>query len=173
MFRYITREFPITSFFLALNLIVFVLQLSGMFSPINFLSYPGILNVGTFLSHFSHGSFIHIFFNLFIFFQVAPVLEKRLGSYFLFLVTIGIWLLTVAFLQPVLDAPTLGFSGILMGVISFTAALFYHIPPVRRQLTMLLLLNIGIGFLPGISFWGHLMGAAAGVVVYGVYRIST
>jgi membrane associated rhomboid family serine protease len=78
----------------------------------------------TLVTHiFLHGSFMHFFINMFVFFFFAPVLEKRIGSvkflliFFLAGIFAGIgWSLTSVY-------PAVGASGALSGIIGTLAIL--------------------------------------------------
>lgn len=172
MISYYFREFPLTCIIVALNVAIFIWINALAPNPYLYLNVPGTFSLGTFLAHFAHQSIIHIFFNMFVFAQISPILEKYLGQMTYLLVLVAIWILTVGLMRPVLDTPTLGFSGILMGLMSFVIFLFYHVPQIRNQLVFWLGINLLVGLSPGISFWGHFMGALAGLIVFFTYSMT-
>lgn len=169
---YYLRTLPITSLIVALNLVIYLLVLTGFFSPVTFLSTPGVLTTGSFLSHFSHFDFLHLLMNMVVFSQISPFLERALSPLHYVVSVLAIWLLTVFIAQPFVSVFSLGFSGILMGVIAMTALLYWRITPLRQQLLIMTLVNIAIGFLPGISFLMHFVGAVSGAIVGGVYILA-
>lgn len=94
------------------------------------------------------------------------MLEHYLDSPKLLMIVLSIWLLAVAITFPVMDSPSLGFSAINMGLLAFSIGLFRHHKEFAKSLAGWLGLNIVIGLLPQISFWGHLGGAVSGMVVF-------
>lgn len=159
------KELPITSIVIAINVLIFIITLSGVFPPITFLSTPQILTFGSFLAHFSHFDLLHIFMNMAVFSQISPLLERALHPMQYVSSLMGIWLLTIFIAQPLVSGFSLGFSGILMGTIVMAAILYWHITPLRQQLLIMTLINIAIGFLPGISLLMHAVGALSGMIV--------
>lgn len=172
MFQHYIREFPVTTAVILLNLAIFIWIQALDPSRTLYITIPNTLTIGTFLAHFAHTSLMHIFFNLFVFFQLSPAIEKYVGHTTYALLILAIWGMSILLLRPVLDAPTLGFSGILMGLMAFFLFLFYHVPMIRNQLAMWLGINILIGLTPGISFWGHAMGVIAGCIVFFVFSLT-
>lgn len=171
--QYYIRSLPITSTLLVLNLLVYLLALSGAFPHLMFLSTPGMVTTGTFLSHFSHFDFLHFLMNMVVFSQISPFLERALSHLQYIVSILAIWLLTVFIAQPFVTDFSLGFSGILMGVIAMTAILYWHITPLRQQLLLMTGINVLIGFLPGISFLMHFVGAIGGAIVGVIFMLAT
>lgn len=98
---------------------------------------------------------------MYMLYVLGPLLERYLGRYKY--ISLVVWTAVVAgaFIGRFATAPTLGFSGVVLGMIAF--AYFYKpIPVQKQQLGILLLLNIVIGLSPGISFLGHAAGALGG-----------
>ena len=163
------RNIPIiTKILLAINVVIFVANQFGALSYT--IAYPGIYDIGTFLSQFSHESLMHLASNGIGIFIVSPLLERMLGEkkYILFL--LFLWLAQTAILPQILNAPTLGFSGILMGMFTYLAMSLWWLD-YKNPLHMLghdLLVLVGINLvlpllIPQISFLGHALGAILGL----------
>lgn len=123
---------------------------------------------------FLHGGILHIAFNLYALYGLGVLTERFfgtgrfLGIYFTAL--FGSSVLVTLFSSP--GIPTVGASGAIMGLLG--ALLFFYwkyrtkIAGGRtylNELVKMAVINIGIGFLPGISFWGHFGGFLAGVLM--------
>ena len=161
------NTYRVTSFIIGVNLTIFLMNQFSLFpAP---LSLPGLLNAGTFLAHFSHYDLLHVLMNMFVFLQISPLLERPLGMVKYSLIIIFIWLATALLIYPVIQHPTLGFSGIMLGILTFTIGYYYHEKQFAYELSGWLMLNILIGLMPQISFWGHLGGAVSGALVFGVF----
>lgn len=126
---------------------------------------PGDFSLWSNLGHFSHTAPLHITFNMVILMQVGSLLEPRIGSGRFFIIMLAIWALLIGISSPFNETPSIGFSGILMGIIAFTAYLFRHMPGLYQNLMSLIVINILIGFMPGISFVMHFWGAIAGGII--------
>ena len=162
------RDFPVTLFLGILNISLFLLAKLSIIDPL--VSVPGVLNIGTFGAHFFHFGLIHLGSNLLILLLVGRVLEPRFG-WRLLPITIFIWLLTIGILWVFNNVPVLGFSGITMGLLTF-AMLEYKDDPYWYQLLWpMVIINILFGLTPGVSWWGHLGGAVAGLGIYYLWRI--
>ena len=165
------RRFPVTSFFLGLNLLVFLALFFDLLDPDWVVYYPGELGVRTFAWSFVHIALSHLVFNLIATMQMGMILESAIGARKFLLITALIWLLVSfsAFLW--IDYPLVGFSGVLMGWVSFGLLTLWHHQMFRQALGIWLVLNIVIGLLPGVSFLGHALGMIAGGVVWGVMKL--
>ena len=161
------ERFPVTSGIIIINLIIFVLNHLGYLSFT--ISQPHVLNAGTFLAHFSHFEIFHILMNMAVCYRISPLVEIRIKSDPFLLVVLAIWFLTVGIMFPFQSFPTLGFSGIMMGILMFVILLYREHHEFSKNLFGWLVLNIFVGFLPNVSFIGHLSGALAGLIVFGVY----
>lgn len=159
--------YRVTSFIIGMNLIIFLLNQFYIF-PYS-LSLPEQFNAGTFLAHFSHYDLWHVVMNLFVFLQISPLLEKPLGTMKYSLVILFIWFCTSLLIYPFIKNPTLGFSGIMLGLITFTIGFYYREKQFAYELMGWLGLNILIGLMPRISFWGHFGGAIAGALAFFIF----
>ncbi len=160
-------RFPVTIGILALNGIIFLLIHMRIIPFPLMLSTPGMWSVGTFLSHFSHLALFHILMNMAVFFQISPLLESRMSKTQYIGVVLMIWLVLIGITFPFMRVPSLGFSGIMMGLIVFTIGMYAHQKAFVKTLFTWLLINIAIGLLPQISLLGHAGGAVAGGLVFG------
>jgi membrane associated rhomboid family serine protease len=171
------RDLPlITKILLAINVVIFV---ANQFGALPYtVAYPGVYSLGTFLSHFSHASLMHLASNGIGIFMISPLLERMLGAkkYVIFL--LFLWLAQVAILPQILTAPTLGFSGILMGMFTYLALKLWWLEPGNplrmfgRDLLVLVGINLATPLLiPQISFLGHAIGALLGLVAISLAEI--
>ncbi|MCB9809487.1 rhomboid family intramembrane serine protease [Candidatus Peribacteria bacterium] len=159
----------ITVLLTGVNLLVFALNRLVLPSPI--VSTPGRLDWRAFMANFSHMGVGHLAMNLFVLWQVLPVLERSLPPQQIVGMLLSIWLTVVGLGWQFAKSPALGFSGIGLGIITFMALFAWHIPSLRNQLLFWLAVNIAIGFQPGISLEYHVFGAIGGVVAYGLWRV--
>lgn len=122
-----------------INIIVFIIQLfdptgymfiyEAAFIPREFFASKKLWSILT--SMFMHADFIHIFFNLWFFYVVADNVERALGHIY-FLITYLVSGICAALLHAfimllvpfMLDVPTLGASGAIMGTIAVYGILF-------------------------------------------------
>jgi len=162
------KDFPITVAIGVINLMLFVLGWLNVVPAL--ISMPEILNVGTFGAHFFHISPIHLGSNLLILLLVGRILEPVL-KWKMIPITILIWLGTIGILWVLNDTPVLGFSGIAMGLLTFALLLYKHDKYWSSLLWPLVAINIFFGLMPGISWWGHLGGAIAGALVFGLWKL--
>ncbi len=167
---------PITKILLAINIIIFI---ANQFGALPYtVSYPGIYSIGTFLSHFSQASLWHLGSNIIGIVIVSPILEKNLGIKKYTGLLLFLWLAQVGILPHILTTPTLGFSGILMGLFTYLAMYLWWLEkenPARqvgRDLLVLVGINLALPLMiPQISFLGHAIGALLGLVAISMAEI--
>lgn len=162
------RDFPVTLGLGIINTSLFLLAKIGVIDPL--VSLPGVLNMGTFGAHFFHFDLLHLGSNLLILLLVGRVLEPHFKLQ-LFPITLLIWLLTIGILWVFNTVPVLGFSGITMGLLTFAMLKYKNDPYWYSLLWPMVLINILFGLTPGVSWWGHLGGATAGLLVYFLWHI--
>ena len=118
-----------------------------------------------------HGSLLHLFFNMYALYLAGPIVERWYGS-----VRFVLFYLACAAAGSVGsfvfggDLPSVGASGAIFGLFGLLLVAGRVHKPVDRgsrmlvsQLGMLILINIGFGFVfPGIDNAAHLGGLAAG-----------
>jgi len=117
-------------------------------------------------SGFLHGNVLHIAFNMYLLFVLGPQLERLFGSLRFLLMYFGAMLgssMTVLLFDW--EQFTLGASGAALGLAGSMAVALYArgVNPKQSPVFGLVVLNLALPLLvPGISFWGHLGGIAAG-----------
>lgn len=161
--KFYWSHYPITVVLTVMNLVIYVLNHSGLIYPV--IVYPGMLNLYAFLGHFSHIDLIHIGFNLMILWQVGPLIEQRITRLkFVFLLSL-LWLGLVGGGLLWMTHPSLGFSGIGLGLLAYTGLLYWNEKEFSRSLLKLVGFNVLIGLLPQISFLMHFLGAVIGLAL--------
>lgn len=124
------------------------------------------------LSGFLHADVLHILLNLYAVYGLGSLLERFFGLKRM-LIIYALSLLGCGVLVTLFSSwrtPTVGASGAIMGVLGALVVYFWKYRDLLvggrgylGELGRLALINIGIGLLPGISWWGHLGGFLAGV----------
>lgn len=173
-FAALAKECPITVGLIALNVLLFGAQ---------FITQDGLTNSGLLYgpavqqgqlwrivsSGFLHGSILHIGFNMYLLYMLGPTLERAFGSLCFLMIYLcslfggALTVLMFDFAQPTLGASgaVLGLAG-AMGMVMWRRGLNLRSSPVFG----LVILNLALPLLvPGISFWGHFGGVAAGVAI--------
>jgi membrane associated rhomboid family serine protease len=168
------------------------MQRYGLFTSLFGLVPVLILKLGwawqVFTYMFLHGSFFHIFFNMYALFLFGRPLEQRWGTreftFFYFFSGIGAGIVTFFWnlvTSPMI--PTIGASGAIFGVVlAFglefpdTLLLLFFIIPVRAKYAALIfggieLVMILFGRMGGIAHLTHLAGLLFGYIYY-VMRIK-
>ena len=125
-----------------------------------------------------HGSLMHIAFNGYALYLLGSFLERLVGSArFVVIYTasvLGGALAVLAFQGGV--GVTVGASGGVWGLMTAMAVLFFRpqgivpeamVAPMRKSFGQILVINIVLSLLPGISFWGHAGGGIAGAALMG------
>ncbi len=171
------RDFPpITKILLAINILIFV---ANQFGALPFtIAFPGEYSLGTFLAHFSHAALFHLGSNIIGIVMVSPSLEQGLGAKKYLVLLLWLWLAQATIMPWVMTAPTLGFSGILLGLLTFLAIRLWirtkHMPGATLGRDLLVLVGINVAlplFVPQISFIGHAIGALLGLIAISITEI--
>jgi rhomboid protease GluP len=190
-FRGYLRAYPVTSIFLAVNLIVFVLDylildreltLRGIFYLDPDYDPYGLSEPWRYVTSIAlHGGWDHLLFNCFSTLIFAPPLERLLGHfrYFVYYVLAGI---AGNLLSAIVYAGSLHFSlgasGAIYGL--FGAYLFlavfrkFALDEATRK-TIFISIAFGIIYsliVPNINIWAHLGGALAGFGLMGLFVAS-
>jgi membrane associated rhomboid family serine protease len=134
-----------------------------------------------FTSAFLHGSEMHILFNMIALWQVGTFVELIFGTprmaliYFFAMIGSGV---AVTYLTP--NDVTIGASGAIFGLFGALAVAGFRLGErgrdMMRQTTGIIVINLVIGFLPGlnISMAGHVgglvVGTLCGLVLFRVPR---
>ena len=179
---------PIVKNFLIANVLIFLLQLYLEKSGNWFLNqYCALMPLGmgfkpwqliTYM--FMHGGWAHIFFNMFTLYMFGPQLEEVWGSkrFFNFYIICGI-AAGVAQLFMGGNAPAVGASGAIMGVMAGFAYLFPNVAvyimfipiPVKVKFVIPALMAIDLfGAVnpstgDNVAHWAHLGGALCGLLL--------
>jgi len=179
------RSYPISTTLLALILGVYVFScLLAPFGLEGFLYAWGAFDSSDFLhgqiwrpitAIFLHASFLHVFFNAFYLYLLAPPIEGRIGKvgYLFFLLsTIAS---TTLLLLVTSSPPVIGASGVVYG---FLGLYLYYIwrraiwidAASRQVILFLLLFGLVQSFIPGISLFGHVGGFLGGFFFGALYH---
>jgi len=183
-FRFGSRLTRVVRFLLIANILVYLLQLISVkipalsewfgllaLSPVQVLRHFAFWQPVTYA--FLHGSFFHIFFNLFALWMFGGDVEQALGSgRFLrlyLLSAIGAALCHLVFNASSLH-PVIGASGAIYGVLVAFAVLFpdrvitlllFFVVPIQMKAKYLAMIFVGISLFSGIE--GRLFGAQDGI----------
>lgn len=123
---------------------------------------------------FLHAGLLHLFMNMFLLWLLGKELEPAVGgARFALLYAVSLLGGSVGVLVLSPDAPTLGASGAIFGLMGALVVLQLraHVNPWNTGIGGLVALNVLITFLiPGISIGGHLGGLAAGAAAGAVVQ---
>lgn len=173
----ITR--PVVTFVLiGLNLTIFGLQflagineVAGSFGmwPVSIALENSWFRLVT--SAFLHGSILHIAFNMYVLFALGPTLERILGHVrfiVLYLVAaVGGSVVSYALSDP--QTVSVGASGAIFGLMGALVVAGRRLRYDIRQVIILLVINVVIGFLaPGVDWKAHLGGLVTGAAMAAV-----
>jgi len=162
----------ITYAVIALNVLVYLFQWiipgltnSLVLAPVIAAYEPWRLITSAF-AH-STGSILHLAMNMYGIYIFGTLLEPRLGRLrfaWLYLLSAIGGSLGILLLSAPMSA-TLGASGALAGLFLATFVVFRSNKQALRQMGIILVLNIVLGFVvSGISWQGHLGGAVTGII---------
>jgi membrane associated rhomboid family serine protease len=153
------------------------IQYAGAYSyPSNTVAAVGFEPWRMLTSVFAHGSIIHILLNMYTLWIFGSIMEPMLGRLrfaALFLISgfagsVGVLLLGNP-LQPVVGA-----SGAIFGLFGAFFIIQRRLGGNATQLLVLIALNIGIGFLPGLNIaWQAHVGGLLGGVLVGLIYVET
>ena len=163
------KNFPVTTILLVINLVIFLYN--QFHYPI--VSLPGFINLNAILANFSHVSLMHFGFNMLVLWQISPLIEVKFrGIYYAGIILAMTSLITLG-VAKFSQYPTLGFSGIGLGMMVFAGFLYWRNKHIAKQLLGWAAANIIFGLTPGVSFAGHFIGALAGALIFGIIYLST
>jgi rhomboid protease GluP len=188
-FREYIRFYPVTSIFLLLNIIMFILlSLDGGSTDIaTLIKYGAMTNdpyftegyklyVRMLSAMFLHIGFQHLLFNCFALFVFAPPMERLLGSvkYALFYIGSGLIGNLFSYMLHTDLFFGAGASGAIYGI--YAAYLYLilfqkHILDMQSKKTVQVILVIGIVYtiiVPQVSLLGHLGGFLGGFALFHV-----
>ena len=170
----VPKNCPVSLILIAVNVLLF----AGQFATQEALTQLGLL-YGPYVqqgeiwrivsSGFLHGSLLHIGFNMYLLYLLGPQLEQSFGSVRFSLMYFGsLFGGALAVLLFGFSQPTLGASGAVLGLAGTMAIVLWKrgISPRQSPVFGLVALNLALPLLvPGISFWGHFGGVAAGALM--------
>jgi len=145
--------------------------------------WPATINYGQWwrcLTYaYAHGGLIHLAFNMIVLYQVGPLIESELrAARFAILYTFAALTATLAALFWYPNAPIVGASGALFGLIGFAVVYFHRLGPpgvqIRNFMLQWAVFAFVFGLLVGADNAGHFGGAAGGALlglVFPPYRL--
>jgi membrane associated rhomboid family serine protease len=126
-------------------------------------------------SAFTHERFFHIFANLFMLWQLGPMLERMLGRLRFTILYFGSALggsLAVWLLAP--NQPTLGASGAVLGLVGAFLVISRSLGHDVTWILVYIAITAFISFaVPNISWQGHLGGFVVGAAIGGFYVLQS
>jgi rhomboid protease GluP len=119
-----------------------------------------------------HGSVLHILMNMYALFIIGPVIERSYGKvrFLVLYLLAGVFGNVLSFLFT--SEPSLGASTSIFGLIAAQAIYVYRnrvffgraAQPMLINIAIIIFINLAIGFIPGIDYWGHLGGLIGGLI---------
>lgn len=178
-FSQYTRLYPVVTFFLALNLLIFVLTyipfigdqiyISGM--GVNFLISEGEW-WRLFTPMFLHAGIMHLLFNMFSLFLFGPELEKIAGKarFITIYLLSGIFGNIATFFLQEPGYASVGASGAIFGILGAFGALVYYtkhlLPQLRQIIVPIIIISIIMTFLnSNINVTAHIVGMIVGFLI--------
>ncbi len=168
------RGCPVALTLIAVNALLYLGQTTSQGYLTNLgLLYGPVVQQGQFWRLFSsgflHGGLLHVAFNTYLFFMLGPQLERNFGSLRFVLMYLGaLFGGALAVMLFDWDQPTLGASGAVLGLAGALGIAYFErgVNPKNSPVFGLVVLNLALPLLvPGISFWGHFGGVAAGILM--------
>ncbi len=176
--------FPATVALIAINVVVYLIEIAGGSGGINNPSGKVVFNFGLYgpfvaegdwyrllTSGFLHASLIHIGFNMFLLYFIGRILEPALGTLrftVLYFAALLAGSLGVMVLDP--NALTLGASGAIFGILgaTFVLARGRGMDAIAGEIGFLIVINLIFSFTAAnVSIGAHLGGLVAGVICGG------
>ncbi len=178
-FKQFIKFYPVVSFIIGLNFIVYILTVLPVFG--DFFFYSGmsvnyLIKEGQWwriiTSIFIHGGFFHVLFNMFSLFLFGPELEKIAGKarfltiYFL----AGIFGNVATYVTQDGMYASVGASGAIFGIFGAFAGLVYYtrktMPQLKQIIMPLIIISVVITFLsPDVNRAGHIGGLVTGFLL--------
>ena len=167
------HNFKITYIWTFACLIVFVLQLIGVLDISNYAILPSAVKAGQYYRLLTgalmHAGIQHLFANMVSFLNVGLYCEDRTSvkSYsaavLMSLIMSGISVTLFS------EGYTVGFSGVVFGILGYFAILLYKDDGTwnerdRYLIGRMIVPNIIISFMPGVSLAGHAGGFLGGII---------
>ncbi len=179
--RFAFADAPVTYMLIAINVVMFILQMSSRSLERQLVLWPPAVATGEywriFSSAFLHYSVTHILFNMWALWVVGPPLERWLGRnrfvalYVLSALGGGV----LAYLMSPLNSATAGASGAIFGLFGATFIVGKRVNMDTRGIMAVIVINLAFTFViplissQNISWQGHIGGLVTGVVVAWLY----
>jgi membrane associated rhomboid family serine protease len=179
----------VTRVIIAINVLAYIAQISsgaGLGDATSGTVYARGLLYGPFVgighdywrlvtSGFLHANIIHIGLNMYLLWIVGQMLEPLIGSVrfaVLYMVALLAGSLGVLILEP--RTAAIGASGAVFGVMGAVLVEMRArgVAILQSWLGILLLINLGLSFRPGIAVGAHIGGLIGGVLVALLYRAA-
>ena len=163
----------ITIFWSAACVIVFILQILGFFSAERFALIPSAVKSGQIYRLLTgalmHAGLEHIAANLLSFINIGSYCELNTDKKSYSAAILISLLLSGLFVTFFSDSVTVGFSGVVFGILGYFAVLLYKDDGQwdRSDLYLvgrMIIPNIIVSFMPGVSLAGHAGGFLGGII---------
>ena len=164
----------VTYALIAVNVLIFILQLLGYVSTTKFGMNADLVKGGEyyrlFTSAFLHGGVLHLLCNMYSLYIIGTQLETVLGKV-KFLIIYILSIIAASLLSGVINGSSImsvGASGAIFGLLGALVYFGYHYRlylgnAIIYQIIPVIALNLIIGFsTPGIDNWGHIGGLVGG-----------
>lgn len=172
---------PITIILIGINVLVFAAQLfiPGVTDSLFYANIGDKYSEGSLLRAFSSGfahstdQVTHILFNMYSLFVLGTVLEPLFGKLkFSIMYGFGIFggTIGVLLLAP-FGTGVVGASGAVFALMGAYLVTMLALKQDAQQIFLLIAINLGLSFLPGIAWEAHLGGLVVGLVVAGLYVV--
>ncbi|CAM5206681.1 Rhomboid protease GluP OS=Ureibacillus acetophenoni OX=614649 GN=SAMN05877842_111142 PE=3 SV=1 [Ureibacillus acetophenoni] len=182
-FKQFIKFYPVVSFIIAINLIIYILTIPSEMRELLFtygMSVNLLISNGEWwrvvTSTFLHADFFHVLFNMFSLFLFGPELEKIAGKarFLTIYLLAGIFGNVFTYLTQDPFYASVGASGAVYGILGAFAALVYytrHTMPQLKQIIMpIIIISVILSFIqPGVNIMSHLGGLATGFVLGLIY----
>jgi rhomboid protease GluP len=119
-----------------------------------------------------HGNVLHILMNMYALFIIGPVIERSYGwrRFLALYILAGVFGNVLSFLFTA--EPSLGASTSIFGLIAAQAIYVYRnrtffgraAQPMLINIAVIIFINLAIGLIPGIDYWGHVGGLVGGLI---------
>jgi membrane associated rhomboid family serine protease len=177
------RKTPITSGLLVFTIFIFILQrisiqvLGGDLVAALGDKNNELLRAGQYWRFFTpvflHVNEIHVLLNMYALFQIGPIVEREFGRFRFLCIYVLSGIAGVILSLAFTNADSLGASGAIFGLIgAWGVFLLVHrklLGPAGRSalsnVLIILVLNVGISFIPGIDLWAHFGGLITGAAI--------
>ncbi|MBB4826869.1 rhomboid protease GluP [Sporosarcina luteola] len=170
------RLYPVVSFLIALNIVIFIATSLDSRLFLLGIGFNYGISVGEWwrliTPMFLHGGILHMLFNMFSLFIFGPELERVAGKarFITIYLLAGIFGNIAAFFLEGLEYSHVGASGAIFGIFGAFGALVYYtkkvLPELRQIMLPIIVISVIMTFLqPNIDIIGHLTGLIVGFII--------